>query len=182
MKFESHWVPLSYGLVPHLSKKLSKFPPEQTMKERQIWRQLLIRLLDIVKFLAKQNLPLRGNQEDVYSSNKDNFIELVELMSKYDPILRKHYLKAVNDNRRYWSLKIPNEFIPILGNHVKENILDRIWKAIYFAIILDSTPDISYTDQMSFICRYVVVEDKEVEVWESFLGFITGNGESSLWY
>ena len=24
--FESHWVPLSYGLVPHLSKKLSKFP------------------------------------------------------------------------------------------------------------------------------------------------------------
>ena len=26
-EFESHWVPLSYGLVPHLSKKLSKFPP-----------------------------------------------------------------------------------------------------------------------------------------------------------
>ena len=23
---ESHWVPPSYGLVPHLSKKLSKFP------------------------------------------------------------------------------------------------------------------------------------------------------------
>ena len=25
-EFESHWVPLSYCLVPHLSKKLSKFP------------------------------------------------------------------------------------------------------------------------------------------------------------
>ena len=25
-KEQSHWVPLSYGLVPHLSKKLSKFP------------------------------------------------------------------------------------------------------------------------------------------------------------
>ena len=24
----SHWVPLSYGLVPHLSKKLSKLPPQ----------------------------------------------------------------------------------------------------------------------------------------------------------
>ena len=23
---ESHWVPLSYGLVPHLSKKFSKLP------------------------------------------------------------------------------------------------------------------------------------------------------------
>ena len=26
-EFESHWVPHSYGLVPHLSKKLSKLPP-----------------------------------------------------------------------------------------------------------------------------------------------------------
>ena len=25
-EFESHWVPLSYGLVPHLSKKLCKLP------------------------------------------------------------------------------------------------------------------------------------------------------------
>ena len=25
-EFEFHWVPLSYGLVPHLSKKLSKLP------------------------------------------------------------------------------------------------------------------------------------------------------------
>ena len=29
-EFESHWVPLSYGLVPHLSKKLSKFPVYST--------------------------------------------------------------------------------------------------------------------------------------------------------
>ena len=26
-EFKSHWVPHSYGLVPHLSKKLSKLPP-----------------------------------------------------------------------------------------------------------------------------------------------------------
>ena len=28
----------------------------------------------------------------MYSSNKGNLIELVELMSKYNPVLRKHYL------------------------------------------------------------------------------------------
>ena len=43
---------------------------------------------------------------------------------------------------------------------MKENILDQIRKANYFVIIQDSTPDISHTDQMSFICRYVIVEDK----------------------
>ena len=87
-------------------------------------------------------------------------------MSKYDPVLRIRFLKEVNDNRRYLSPKIQNEFIHILGNHAKENILDRIQKAIYFAIILVITPDISHTDQMSFICWYVVVEVKEVDVQE----------------
>ena len=55
-------------------------------------------------------------------------------MSKYDPILGKHYLKEVNDNQRYLLPKIQNRFIHILRNHAKENILDRIQKANYFAI------------------------------------------------
>ena len=127
------------------------------MKERQVstW------LLDVVKFLMKQNL-----LEDVCSSNKSNFIELVELMSKYDPVLffKLHSLKEVNDNQLYLLPKYQNEFIHILGNNMKENILDQIRKANYFAIILDSTLDISHTDQMNFSGRYVIVEDKEVEV------------------
>ena len=64
------------------------------------------------------------------------------------------------------------------GNNVKENIFNLIRKANYFAIILDSTPDISHSDVMSFICRYVVVEDKEADVQESFLGFITEHGKT----
>ena len=94
------------------------------MKERQIWRQV-----------TKKNLPFRDHRENVYSSNKGNFIKLVELMSKYDPVLEKHYLKEVNDNRQYLSSKIQNDFIHILGNCVQENTLFRIRKANYFAII-----------------------------------------------
>ena len=85
----------------------------------------------------------------------------------------------MNDNRRYLSRKIKNEFLHILGNHAKENILDRIQKANYFAIIPDSMLDIPHTHQMSFICRYVVAEDKQVEMRESFLGFITEHGKTT---
>ena len=46
---------------------------EQTMKERQIWKEILTWLLDVMKFLTKQNLPFRGHQEDVYSFNKGNY-------------------------------------------------------------------------------------------------------------
>ena len=40
-----------------------------------------------------------------------------------------------------------------------------------YITIQENTSDISLTDQMSFICRYVVVKDKEVEVRESYLVF-----------
>ena len=160
-------------------KTLDSKSQEQTMKQRQIWRQVLTWLLNVMKFLTKQNLLFRGHQDDVYSSNKSNFIELLKLMSQYDPVLGKHYLKEVNDNQWYLSPKIQNKFIHILGNHMKKNILDQNQKANYFVIILNSMPDISHTDQMSFICHYAIVEDKEVEVWESFLGFITEHGKTA---
>ena len=100
-------------------------------------------------------------------------------MSKYGPVLRKHYLKEVNGNQRFLSLKIKNEFIHISENHIKANTLDQIRKSNYFVVILNSMLDISHSDQMSFICRYVIVEDKLVEVRESLLGFITEHGKTN---
>ena len=96
---------------------------KEAIKERQIWIQVLILFLDVMKFQTKENLPFRGHQEDVYCSNKGNFIELVELMSKYDLVFGKHHFEEVNDYQRQLSPKIQNEFIHILGNHKKENIL-----------------------------------------------------------
>lgn len=42
--------------------------------EKKKWRNILYRLLDITLFLAKQNLPFRGHQEDESSLNKGNFL------------------------------------------------------------------------------------------------------------
>ena len=38
-EFESHWVPHSYGLVPHLSKKLSKLSPSKKRRRRKLFFQ-----------------------------------------------------------------------------------------------------------------------------------------------
>ena len=74
----------------------------------------------------------------MYSSNKGIFIKLVELMGKDDPVLEKHFLKEVNDNRWYLLPKIQNEFIHILGNYKKENILEKIRRANYFEISVNA--------------------------------------------
>ncbi|GBN02904.1 hypothetical protein AVEN_249549-1 [Araneus ventricosus] len=44
-------------------------------------------------FLVKQYLPFRCRREYMSSENKGNFLQLIELLSKYDPILRQHLIK-----------------------------------------------------------------------------------------
>jgi len=54
-------------------------------------------------------------------------------------------------------------------------ICDEIRSAQCFAIIMDSTQDVTIIDQVSFILRYVVVNhiDRTFQIKESFLGFFT---------
>ena len=49
--------------------------------------------------------------------------------------------------------------IQLLAKTVKEPILADVKKAGYFSLSVDSIPDISHTDQLTFIMRYVSPED-----------------------
>lgn len=51
--------------------------------------------------------------------------------------------------------------------------------AKYFSIISDSTPDISYKDQLSQVLRYVSIKGKKVEIKESFIDFIETDGKNA---
>ena len=62
-------------------------------REKKKWRDILHMLLDITLFLAKQNLAFRGHNENESSTNKGNFLEMVEMLSKYDPGLKEHLMR-----------------------------------------------------------------------------------------
>ncbi|CAH2295749.1 Hypothetical predicted protein [Pelobates cultripes] len=146
------WKTLRAGLK--LQKCIDHVHQTTVDREKRKWRDILHRLLDVTLFLAHQNLPFRGHRETMSSANKGNFLELVELLSNYDPILKKHFMRlkhAVASGKRmtsYFSPKIQNKLICLLGNHVKDKIVADIKKAKYFGILFDSTPDVSHTDQM----------------------------------
>ncbi|XP_035219598.1 uncharacterized protein LOC118192706 [Stegodyphus dumicola] len=75
----------------------------------------------------------------------------------------------------YMSPQIQNEFIGILGDIVRQQIMCQVQKAKYYSSILFdsiSSPDISHNDQTSQVVRYVKIENQEVEVVESFIDFI----------
>ncbi|CAH2276695.1 Hypothetical predicted protein, partial [Pelobates cultripes] len=132
---------------------------------------------------ARQTLPLRGHSEDLNTDgNCGNFLETFKLLAKYDPVAKQHLHRVQRTDGYIVSYLFPqsqNEFISLLGDHIRTVIFQNIIKAKYFAIMFDSTPDISHTDQMSQVIRYVHIEDSGVHVTESFIDFIQLYGKSA---
>ena len=62
-------------------------------------------LLDIIRFVVKQNLALRGHCEGMEdkdntecndSKNRRNFLEKVEFLFQYDHVLKEHLLRIID--------------------------------------------------------------------------------------
>lgn len=58
--------------------------------ERIRWREVLTRLTAIVQSLALRNMALRGHTEALYSPSNGNFLKVVELIAKFDPVMKQH--------------------------------------------------------------------------------------------
>ena len=166
-------------------KAIDHVEQELIENEAKKWRQILYRLLDIIKFLAKQNLAFRGHRETLEESaeiNSGNFLELVKLLSKYDPVLREYVLRVMlgkPHSLSYLSPQIQNEFVNCLGDLLRTKIIEQVKNSKYYCIIFDSTPDISHKDQLSQVIRYVKMDYNDVEVEESFLRFIEMKGKTA---
>ncbi len=106
---------------------------DQIQTEKQRWRDILKRVLSCIKFLASQNLALRGHNESLTNedaTNAGNFLSLVKLIAQYDPVLANH-LKHATENPgsvSYLSPEIQNEFISILASTVRNQLLSDIRK------------------------------------------------------
>ena len=100
----------------------------------------------MVKFLAKQNLAFRGHREQIssYRCNADapetyrgNFIELTYFLAEYDSVMNDH-LQKVSQSKEvtvsYLSEDIQNELVDILGNSVRQKILEQVKESKYYAI------------------------------------------------
>jgi hypothetical protein len=80
-------------------------------------RQLFERFVNTAPCLAKGGRPFRGHDEKTTSSEKGLFLDIVDLVLKYDPVL-KHHLENGPGNAKYLGNKIQNEMILSLRNVV----------------------------------------------------------------
>ena len=167
------------------------------LQEVQHWRDVLERLIGLIRTHAAQNLALRGTSDKLFDTNNGNFLKFVEYISTFDPVMKDHLRRIQTESSdsikyvHYLGKNIQNELINLLGTHVQNIILGDAKKAKYFSIILDSTPDAGHVEQMSLVIRFVTALEKDenhqgrVDVREHFLDFIplqdtTGAGMADI--
>ncbi|XP_069800079.1 zinc finger MYM-type protein 1-like [Dendropsophus ebraccatus] len=158
-----------------LERTIDKDLRRQLRLEEQRWREVLLRLLKVIRWMAKNNLPFRGSSDTVFTEQNGIFLQLLELISDFDLVLKEHLQRAKEGtNVHYLSKDMQNKFLQLIAEAVIEIIIQKVKQAKFFSIIVDCTPDISKQEQLSLVLRYVEIDKitKTVEVKESFLQFV----------
>ena len=110
----------------------------------------------------------------------ETFLVLLNYCPNLTQFLADHLARYGNKGTgkpSYLSQRIMEEVILMLSSEVTKLILISISNAKCFSIIVDSTPDISHIDQLTFVLRYI--EDGEpVERFITFTPIKSHKSES----
>ena len=116
-------------------------------------REMLLKILSSIRYLARQSLPLRGNWKEEEKSEYDsNFFQLLKLHCEDDPKLAEWMDKKSN---KFLSPKIQNEMLQIMALQILRDIAKNIQSAEIYSILVDETADTSNKEQMVLCMRWV---------------------------
>ena len=152
---------------------------KQIENEKNYWRSLLKCEIEIIKYCAERNLPMRGDNNIIGSPHNGHYLGLNELLAKFNPFLDEHLKKYGNvgrGNTSYLSNTVCDEFIELIGSSMLDTIVNELKECKFFSVSLDSTPDITKIDQLTLIMRYVLPTGP-VERFFTFLGMDNHTGE-----
>ncbi|XP_062147873.1 uncharacterized protein LOC133856850 [Alnus glutinosa] len=133
----------------HIQNVFENFTSEQIANNRL----QLKASIDVVRVLAFQGVAFRGRDESVDSTNRGNFLEILNLMVSYNEQIAEVIAKAPK-NAFYTSPMIQKEILHIFSTKVKEAIRKEIGNA-KFCIMVDEARDESMKEQMAIVLRFV---------------------------
>jgi hypothetical protein len=149
---------LLYKPVDSLLDEEKKRLLEQGNQERRDRYDILPLLLDVTSTLGRLRLPFRGHDETEESENKGVFLEVLELIARWNTGLESHLNKSHSKPKSYPSYTSPtsqNELINCSAQFFRDITVKNVKEAQFFAVCLDTTPDSGKQDQLSIILRYV---------------------------
>lgn len=140
---------------------------EQVKKKRQVME----RIVDVVKVIGKCGLRYRGDKEETGYSlenlavNHGNILELIILLSKYDICLQQHVNTCFENSKKQHetgakgrgalvtllSKETFNKVADVISQLLKMTIAEEVRQAGMFSVQIDTTQDISSKDQCSIL-------------------------------
>nr|XP_027075662.1 zinc finger MYM-type protein 1-like [Coffea arabica] len=140
------------------------------------YRTRLTAALDVTRFLLKQGLAFRGNDESTSSSNRGNFLELFEWYSQRNTEIFEVVNQNAPANNQLTSPMIQKDLAHACASKITSVIINDIGDN-YFSLIVDESRDSSVKEQMGVVLRYV---NKEGRVIERFLAIVHVSDTTSL--
>ncbi|XP_057794712.1 uncharacterized protein LOC131010997 isoform X2 [Salvia miltiorrhiza] len=145
---------------PGLRKSIEEFPIA--------YRARLTVSLDVTRFLLKQGLTFCGHDESASSSNRGNFLELIQWYGDHNDIVSKVLGEHAPDNNQMTCPKVQKELAHACALEVTLAIINDLGDKV-FTILVDEAQDISTKEQIGLVLRYV--NDKGCVV-ERFIGLV----------
>jgi hypothetical protein len=85
----------------------------------------------VTLFCARNNIAFRGTSEVIEHPHAGLFLNLIELISHYNPLLKEHIEAHKNGFVHYLPYAVQNEFLTLLANQVRTEIITRVKNAKY---------------------------------------------------
>ena len=113
---------------------------EEALYESLLEKNILLtkcfeKLVNVTLMLAKCNQSFRGSSEKLLNDNKDNFLFIVQLLAKYDPVFDK-LLQLLKGSPKYLSPLIRNELISVLAEEVLHDWKSELQSAPFLSLFL----------------------------------------------
>ncbi|XP_020411108.1 zinc finger MYM-type protein 1-like [Prunus persica] len=158
----------------HIETAVSK----HSEQARVAYRRCLIASINCTKFLLRQGLSFCGNDESATSSNRGNYLQLLQFLADNDEKVKEVVLENAPGNLKLVAPSIQKDIVNACAGETLDVIVSGL-KDRFFSILVDEARDISVKEQMAMVLRYV---DDSGHVIERFVGVqhVTDTTSSSL--
>ncbi|XP_050150554.1 uncharacterized protein LOC126625530 [Malus sylvestris] len=162
-------------LVFHMDEdlRIEKLSDNSTQHEKHERKTLLE-----ANEMDKDCFAFRGHDESATSSNRGNYLELLQFLAYNDDKVREVVMENAPGNLKLLDPSIKKEIVNSCALKTLDAIMDGL-KDRFFSILVDKARDVSVKEQMAMVLRYV---DDNGHVIERFVGIqhVTDTTSSSL--
>ena len=147
-------------VLPRCTKDVGELQSAEHQADKARNRKMLLLVLQNIRFLARQGLPLRGDGDESGS----NFTQLLHLRGVDHEGIDSWLRKKTN---KYTSPEIQNECLQLMALHILREVSRNISGSHCFSIMADECTDCSNKEQFTINIRWV---DQHLNEHEEFIG------------